>query len=215
MILGTRIDKSILVQHDTKQPLFTRKAVVLFVFCNYFCRFEFRLSPLTTEQATDRKKPGLRGRFALGGPFTQYGRFSRSTCRTFLFCLFFSGGDLCLHFPDQFCQLFLTLGFRLRVDVPAHAPAVDDGGVAALPQMAVDLADASGTRFAPLSLVGLEGAGGWFLGCRFLPGFRFGSPDSLVDLVRRVLPHGIGDVGVGVQGGGAGHHHGVPAPEQE
>ena len=71
--------------------------------------------------------------------------------------------------------------------------------------MVVDLADTAGARFAPLSLVGLEGAGGWFLGCRFLPGFRFGSPDSLVDLVRRVLPHGIGDVGVGVQGGGAGH----------
>ena len=114
---------------------------------------------------------GLRGRFALGGPFVQYGRFSRSTCRTFLFCLFFPGGDFRLHFPDQFCQFFLTLRLRFGVDVPGHALAVDDGGVAALPQMAVDLADASGTRFAPLSLVGLEGAGGWLLGGGFLSGF--------------------------------------------
>ena len=114
---------------------------------------------------------GLRGRFALGGPFVQYVRFSRSTCRTFLFCLFFPGGDLRLHFPDQFCQFFLTLLLRFGVDVPGHALAVDDGGVAALPQMAVDLADASGTWFASLSLVGLEGAGGWLLGGGFLSGF--------------------------------------------
>ena len=135
----------------------------------------------------------------------QYVSIAWSTCYIFRFHTVFSSDDLCLHFPDQFCQLFLTLGFRFRVDVPGHALAVDDGGVAALPQVVIDLANASGAWFAPLSLVGLEGAGGWFLGCRFPPGFRFGSPDSLVDLVRRVLPHGIGDVGVGVQGGGAGH----------
>ena len=110
------------------------------------------------------------------------------------------GGDLRLHFPDQFCQLFLTLGFRFRVDIPGHALAIEDGGVTALPQVVVDLADTAGARFAPLSLAGLECAGRRFLGCHFPHGLRFGSPDPPVDLVRRALPHGIGDVGVGVQG---------------
>ena len=64
--------------------------------------------------------------------------------------------------------------------------------------MVIDSVDTSGARFAPLSLVGLEGAGGWFLGDGFLSGFRVGSPDPPVDLVRRALPHGIGDMGVGV-----------------
>ena len=68
-------------------------------------------------------------------------------------------GDLRLHLPDQGGQLFLTLRLRFGVDVPGHAPAVDDGGVAALPQVVVDLADASGARLAPLAFVGLEGAG--------------------------------------------------------
>ena len=68
----------------------------------------------------------------------------------------------------------------------------------------VDLADTAGARFAPLSLVGLEGAGRQFLGC--LPViFWLRLSDPPVDLIRRALPHGVGDVGVGVQRGGAGH----------
>ena len=84
----------------------------------------------------------------------QYVSIAWSTCYIFRFHTVFSSDDLCLHFPDQFCQLFLTLGFRFRVDVPGHALAVDDGGVAALPQVVIDLANASGAWFAPLSLVG-------------------------------------------------------------
>ena len=72
------------------------------------------------------------------------------------------------------------------------------GGVTALPQVVIDSVDTSGARFAPLTLADLERAGGRFLGCRFPPGFRFGSPDPPVDFVRRVLPHGVGDMGVGV-----------------
>ena len=128
-----------------------------------------------------------------------------STCRFLLLRLLFSGGDLRLRFPDQFCQLFLALCLRFRVDVPGHALAIDDGGVTALPQVVIDLANASGAWFAPLSLTGLEGTGDGFLGHELLSGFRFGSPDPPVDFVRRALPHGVGDVGVGVQGGGAGH----------
>ena len=71
--------------------------------------------------------------------------------------------------------------------------------------MVIDSVDTSGARFAPLSLVGLEGAGDGFLGHGLLSGFRFGSPDPPVDLVRCVLSHGIGNVCVGVEGGGAGH----------
>ena len=70
--------------------------------------------------------------------------------------------------------------------------------------MVVDLADTSSARFAPLSLAGLEGAGDWLPGYGFLSGFRFGSSDSPVDLIRRALPHGVSDVGVDVQSGGAG-----------
>ena len=128
----------------------------------------------------------------------QYVSIAWSTCYIFRFHTVFSSDDLCLHFPDQFCQLFLTLGFRFRVDVPGYALAVDDGGIAALPQVVVDLADTSGARFAPLSLVGSEGAGDGFLGHGLLSGFRFGSPDPPVDLVRRALPHGVGNMGVGV-----------------
>ena len=91
----------------------------------------------------------------------------------------------------------------INIAGPLH-PVRPHRRVPPFPQVVIDLADTAGARFAPLSLVGLEGAGGWFLGGGFLSGFRFGSPDSLVDLVRRVLPHGIGDVGVGVQGGGGG-----------
>ena len=114
-------------------------------------------------------------------------------------------GDLRLHLPDQGGQFFLALRLGFGVDIPCHAPTVDDGGVAALPQVGVDPADAAGARLAPLAFVGPEGAGRQFLG-RSLPLFpRLGLADAPVDLVRRALPHGVGDVGVGVQGGGAGY----------
>ncbi len=58
-----------------KRSLFIRKVVFFFAFYNCFYRLEFRLLPLTTEQATDRKKTGLRGQSALGGPFVQLAGF--------------------------------------------------------------------------------------------------------------------------------------------
>ena len=99
---------------------------------------------------------------------------------------------------NQSGQFFLTLRLRFGVDIPGHALAVDDGGVAALSQVVIDPTDTSGARFAPLSLAGLEGAGDGFLGYGLLSGFRFGSPDPPADFVRRALPHGVGDMGVGV-----------------
>ena len=128
-----------------------------------------------------------------------------STCQIIRFPVFFRCGDLLFYLPDQLRQLHFALGFRFRVDIPGHALAVDDGGVTALPQVVIDPTDTSGARFAPLSLAGLEGAGDGFLGYGLLSGFRFGSPDPPVDLVRCVLPHGVSDVSVCVQGGGAGH----------
>ena len=40
---------------STKSPLFVRKAVISFVFRNFFLISEFHLFQLTTQSATDRK----------------------------------------------------------------------------------------------------------------------------------------------------------------
>ena len=60
-----------------------------------------------------------------------------------------------------------------------------------------------GLRRCPLRAWNVLGGGFWGATSRL--GFGSALPIPPVDLVRRALPHGIGDVGVGVQGGGAGH----------
>lgn len=84
-------------------------------------------------------------------------------------------------------------------------PIGPDRGVPALPQMVVDLGDAARACFAPLTLVGLEGAGGGLSGrcSSFCQGISFADP--LVDLCRRRPAHLVGDMGVDVQRSAAGH----------
>ena len=72
--------------------------------------------------------------------------------------------------------------------------------------MVVDLSDAACSGCAPLTLVGLESAGGWFLGCYVSLCLRWACfPNALVDLCCRFPPHLIGDMGVDVQRGAAGY----------
>ena len=86
-----------------------------------------------------------------------------STCQCRSFFPFFPGGDLRLHLPDQFGQLHLALGLCFRIHVLGHALAVDLGGVAALPQVVIELGDTPGARFAVLALDRLKGgSAGWF-----------------------------------------------------
>ena len=126
-----------------------------------------------------------------------------STCQCRPFFPFFPGGDLRLHLPDQFGQLRLTLGLCFRIHVLGHALAVDLGGVATLPQVVIDLGDTPGARLTVFALDWLEGSSAGRFRCflvrRLCPG------DGPVDLVRRLLPHFVGDMGVHVQRGGTGH----------
>ena len=80
-----------------------------------------------------------------------------------------------------------------------------DRGVAAFPEMIVDLAEAAGAGLAPLALVSLKGAGSRFSGhiLYFCLGRLF--PNPLVDLCRRGPLHFIRYVGVDIQRGAAGH----------
>ena len=79
--------------------------------------------------------------------------------------LLFSG-DLRFHLEDHLRQQPLTVLSGFSVDVAGMLFAVrPDGGVAALPQVVVDLSDASGSRLTPLAFVGLECTGGRFPWC--------------------------------------------------
>lgn len=71
--------------------------------------------------------------------------------------------------------------------------------------MVVDLGDAACTCFAPLAFVGLKGAGGGLSEC--CSGFYLWNSfnNALVNFCRRHLAHLIGDMGVDVQRGVAGH----------
>ena len=113
---------------------------------------EFAVRALTTEQATDRKIE-LRRCYRAGALCVSAGLF-----------LFFHGSNLLLHLPDEGGQLFFTFLLGRGVDVPGHALSVNGRGVAALPEVVVDLADTAGAGLAALALVGLEGEGGGFLG---------------------------------------------------
>ena len=80
-----------------------------------------------------------------------------------------------------------------------------DGGIPSLPQIVVDLSDAPSAWFAAFPLVRLEGAGGEFPGRGFRLLCGLDLADSPVDFACCRLSHLIGDVGVDVQSGAAGH----------
>ena len=80
-----------------------------------------------------------------------------------------------------------------------------DRGVPPFPELFVNLGDTARTSFAPLSLVGLEGAGGRFPGCHSTPRRWFSFTNTLVDLYCRRPAHLVGNVGVDVQRGAAGN----------
>ena len=103
-------------------------------------------------------------------------------------------------------QQFPLLAFLFvpAVDASGDAFAVGvSGGVFTLPEVVVDLVDAPGAPFAACGLPGLEVT----LVCvgllfRLLRHGGIGFADVAVDFHRRLLLHGIGDVGVNVQRGG-------------
>lgn len=73
----------------------------------------------------------------------------------------FHGSDLLLHLPNQLGKLLLTFLFGGGIDIADHTLSIDGGGVAAIPEMVVNLADTAGAGLAALTLVGLEGGGCW------------------------------------------------------
>lgn len=68
--------------------------------------------------------------------------------------------------------------------------------------MVVELVDAAGAGFAVLTLIGLEAALVGVLRSFVRRHLGVGLADLAVDLCRRLELHGVGDVGVDVQGGG-------------
>ena len=80
-----------------------------------------------------------------------------------------------------------------------------DGGVAALPQVVIDLCDASGAWLAALALVRLEGAGSGLSWHRLILHLCLRFDDALVNLHCCCTAHLIGDMGVDVQRSAAGN----------
>ena len=119
--------------------------------------------------------------------------------------LLFSG-DLRFHLENHLRQQPLTVLSGLGVDVAGMLFAVrPDGGVAALPQVVIDLCDASGAWLATFTLVRLEGAGSGFLCGGFCLRFELSLANPLVNLACRRLPHLVRDMGVDVQRSAAGN----------
>ena len=113
-------------------------------------------------------------------------------------------GQFLFHLCDQCRQLLFTLRFRGSVDVSGYAFAVDLGGVASLPEVVVDLAHTAGSWLSIFAFHRLEGGGcglpaGSCVGRWLHPG------NAPVDAVSGSLAHFIADMGVDVQGRGAGH----------
>ena len=155
---------------------------------------KFAIRALTTEEATDRKNQGSGG---IAPPEPCAFSASLWVC--------FHGGNLLLHFPNQLGQFFLTFLLGTGVDVAGHAFSADGGGVAAFPEVVVDLADTAGAGLAALALVGLEGGGrrdSWRR-VNLLGGFTFGDPT--VDLSGGSPLHLARHMGVDIQGSAAGH----------
>ena len=79
----------------------------------------------------------------------------------------------------------LTFFSGLCVDITGVFFAVrPDGGIPALPEMIVDLADTAGTWFSPLTFVGLKGTGSRFSWSNFRFYLLRLFPNPLVDLCR-------------------------------
>jgi hypothetical protein len=126
------------------------KGWIFLVFQHFFHCFNFLDLDLTTQPATDREK-----RLTEGISHSVSRRFSLPCFQPLLF-----SGDLRFHLEDHLRQQLLTFLPGLGVDISGVLLAIrPDGGVAALPQMVVDLSDASGPRFTPLAFVGLECTG--------------------------------------------------------
>ena len=94
----------------------------------------------------------------------------------------------------------------MTVDIPGVLfPIWPHGGVPALPEILFNLLNIPGTWSAAGGLDRGElrlRTGGLF----FIPGHcRLNTRDPPVDVYSRFLPHLVGDVGVGVQGGGRRH----------
>ena len=105
---------------------------------------------LTTQPATDREK-----RLTGGISHSLSRRFLSACFQTLSFSVDFRF-RFCYHLCQQFFALFLTVS----VYVPGVLFAVrPDRRVAAFPEFFVDLGDAPGPRFTPLSFVGLECTG--------------------------------------------------------
>ena len=146
---------------------------------------KFAIRALTTEEATDRKNQGSGGAIP-----PEPCAFSASLW------VCFHGDNLLLHFPNQLGQFFLTFLLGTGVDVAGHAFSADGGGVAAFPEMVVDLADTAGAGLAALALVGLEGGrrrDSWRR-VNLLGGFTFGDPtvDLILMIWTKSLHHSLG-----------------------
>ena len=109
--------------------------------------------------------------------------------------------NLPLHFLDHGGEFFFAIFTSLSIDIAGNSFAVGiSWGVFALPEVVVELVDAAGACFAVLTFVWLEAA---LIGVLFLLIRRHGSvslADLVVDFYRRLLLHGVGHMGVDVQG---------------
>ncbi|MBQ8829951.1 MAG: hypothetical protein IJ022_07675, partial [Burkholderiaceae bacterium] len=113
--------------------------------------------------------------------------------------------NLPLDLLDHLHQLLLALLPGLRVHIPPDPFAVDTPRrVFALPEVVIDLVQAAGAGFAVLAFVGLETALVGVLRLLVRRHLGVGPADLTVDPGRRLELHGVGDVGVDVQGGGRG-----------
>ena len=105
-----------------------------------------------------------------------------------------------LHLDDQHRQFFLALLAGMGIDVAGVLFSVNPfGGVAALPQVVIDLADATRSRSAVRRAVGGELY--WrssFLPLCFILLLYLHPGDALVDIPGRIPLHLAGDVGVNV-----------------
>ena len=114
---------------------------------------------------------------------------------------FFLRSNLPLHFLNHDRQLFFAFFTGFGIDITGDSLAVGiSGRVFALPEVVVELVDTTGACFAVLALVWLEAA---LIGVLLLFVRRHrcvGLSYLMVDLHRRLLLHGVGHMGVDVQG---------------
>ena len=126
------------------------KGWIFLVFQHFFHCFNFLDLDLTTQPATDREK-----RLTEGISHSVSRRFSLPCFQTLPF-----SGDFRFHFCYHLCQQFFTLFLVVGIDISGVFFAIrPDWGIAAFPEFFVDLGDAPGPRFTPLSFVGLECTG--------------------------------------------------------